>query len=81
MLVSASAPVIEFFEPTEDRIVITYDPTAFSGTPPVTYTVSADQVVVNLNGSAVATLPGSYTEAQIASQVSLQQQNPTLVTS
>ena len=81
MLVSASAPVIEFFEPTEDRIVITYDPNAFSGTPPVTYTVSADQVVVNLNGSAVATLPGSYTEAQIASQVSLQQQNPTLVTS
>lgn len=72
-------PLIADFELTEDKIVITYDPSAMSNTA-TTYAQVEGGLLVNVGGVPVLKLEGSYTEAQVASRVSIIEQNTTLVT-
>jgi Ca2+-binding RTX toxin-like protein len=72
-------PLIADFELTEDKIVITYDPSAMSNTA-TTYAQVEGGLLVNVGGVPVLKLEGSYTEVQVASRVSIIEQNTTLVT-
>lgn len=72
-------PLIADFELTEDKIVITYDPSAMSNTA-TTYAQVEGGLLVNVGGVPVLKLEGSYTEAQVSSRVSIIEQNTTLVT-
>ena len=69
---SSGKPVslIADFELTEDKIVITYDPSAMSNTA-TTYAQVEGGLLVNVGGVPVLKLEGSYTEAQVASRVSI----------
>jgi hypothetical protein len=72
-------PLIADFELTEDKIVITYDPTAMSNTT-ISYTSVENGLLVNVGAVSVLNLEDSYTEAQFSSSLSIVKENATLVT-
>ena len=71
-------PLIAYFELTEDKIVITYDPAAMSNTT-ITYTPVENGLLVNFGGASVLKLEGNYSEAQVLPRVSIVAQNSKLV--
>ena len=72
-------PLIADFELTEDKIVITYDPTAMSNTT-ISYTSVENGLLVNVGAVSVLNPEDSYTEAQFSSSLSIVEENATLVT-
>ena len=72
-------PLIADFELTEDKIVITYDPTAMSNTT-ISYTSVENGLLVNVGAVSVLNLEDSYTKAQFSSSLSIVEENATLVT-
>jgi len=72
-------PKIADFEPTEDRIVITYDPDNTSNVT-LSYFSGDDGWIVRVGGVDTLFIEGTYSQTQIENVISVVPQNSTLVT-